>query len=262
MKSWLSFRRVLWLASAGLLSLSVAGCGGPNHLSGWYGGTNHAAALSYYPKSVPDGPPAPARPVNLQTSQSVIPNLPTGGLAAPNGEAARWALGASGAIVLFVNPADAAVPWEIRYVWMPAALKYDATLDVVDLQAVVRPAPLEWSPAFAPPKSPTQTVPEETVEPTASPQTLAQMGATITAAAKAWDLPPWVHLYVIAPQTAADWQLTQYQGFGLWLAFPGNPAAQSVSASTIPCLGANNTAFGYSPRAGLLTVKNTLATYP
>ncbi len=262
MQSRLLSRRFLWLISAGLISLSVAGCGGPNHLSGWYGGSNHAAALTYYPQSVPNGPPAPAHPVNLQPSQSFTPNLPTGGLAAPNGEAARWALGASGAVVLFVNPANAAVPWELRYVWIPAAIKYDATVDVVDMQAVARPAPLEWSAAYAPPKTLTQTVPSENVEPITPPQTLTQMGTTITAAAKEWDLPPWVHLYVIAPQTAANWQLTEYQGFGLWLAFPGNPAAQSVSASTIPWLGANNTAFGYSPRAGLLTVKNTLATYP
>ena len=257
MQSRLLSRRFLWLISAGLISLSVAGCGGPNHLSGWYGGSNHAAALSYYPQSVPNGPPAPAHPVNLLASGSTPPNLPTGGLAAPNGQAARWALGSSGAIIYFVNPGDAEVPWLLHYVWIPAAKKNDVTIDLVDVQAVSRPASFPWSSAYDAPRTPTQMVVPDIVEPPAPPQTLQQMGATIIAAAKAWNLPAWIHLYVISPQTAADWKISTSQGPVMWAAFPTN----LFDGNQIPCLAYNGSGFLFSPRSGNTLIKNSLGSY-
>ena len=219
-------KALAWLFGAGVVTIAIAGYANWHRIDQWYGryggfNTNPTAVTSYYPATVPAGPPAPARKLDIYsnppTSATKLsidsnppPAVPTGGLAGVQGRAARWALGRSGAIVVFINPGDAAVPWEIRYVWIPEAKKYHLTVDLVDIQAVVRPAPLgSGGPAYdKPPTHPTQTVAVKDVEPALPAQSLAQMATTMQAAAKAWHLPSWIQLYEISPQTAADWHAT------------------------------------------------------
>ena len=229
-----------WLFGAGVVTIALTGYANWHRLDQWYGryggfNTNPTAVTSHYPATVPAGPPDPATKLSLYSKAP--PAVPTSGLAGVRGLAARWALGRSGAIVVFINPGDAAVPWEIRYVWIPEAKKYHLTVDLVDIQAVARPAPLgSGGPAYGrPPADPTQTVAVQDVEPALPAQSLAQMATTMQAAAKAWHLPSWIQLYEISPQTAADWQLHSpyfnYRAF-MWLLL--QPLA---GGSGLPLLG-------------------------
>ena len=207
-------KKILWLLGGMAFSTVMAGCGIRSVLGA--NSSTNAMTPSYYnnyPLSVPDGAPAPTQSVNPQTSAQP-PSLPTGGLAGTNGRAAAWAIGLQGALVMFIDPANPLDAQQLHYVDVPIAKKYHVTLDIVDTVPVVRVAPL-GSAYFSNP-GPSSTV----IGQSPSPQTLSQMGATMTKAAKEWALPSWVHLYVIAPQTVAAWQINLRQNPTSWWVIP------------------------------------------
>ena len=219
-------KKILWLLGGMAFSTVMAGCGIRSVLGA--NSSTNAMTPSYYnnyPLSVPDGAPAPTQPINgsgapppnasvSSTQQGSPPLLPTRGLAGTNGRAAAWAIGLQGALVMFIDPANPLDAQQLHYVDVPIAKKYHVTLDIVDTVPVARVAPL-GSAYFSNP-GPSSTV----IGQSPSPQTLSQMGATMTKAAKEWALPSWVHLYVIAPQTVAAWQINLRQNPTSWWVIP------------------------------------------
>ena len=240
-------KKILWLLGGMALSTVIAGCGIRSVL-GANSSTNTMAPSYYtnYPFSVPAGAPAPAQLFNgsgapppnasvSSTQSSTLPLLPTGGLAGTNGRAAAWAIGLQGALVMFIDPANPLDAQQLHYTDVPIAKKYHVTLDIVDTVPVSHVAPL--GPAYFSNPGPSSTV----IGQSPSPQTLSQMGATMTKAAKEWDLPSWVHLYVISLQTVAAWQINLRQNpTSWWVVPPGIAPAPALSGLAQNDIGPDN----------------------
>ncbi|WP_020375092.1 hypothetical protein [Sulfobacillus thermosulfidooxidans] len=223
---------VQWIRRWGLSVVVLGVLGGgywlfARHVTPMLQASQHRHGTLWYPASVAAGPPAAPTsmlfPSRSGGGQTTILTLPTGGLAAPDGRAARWALGAQGALVLFINPAN---PWdaqEVKDALVPVASKEHMALDVVDTVAVTQVASLPA--ANAEPPGPSSTI----IGQSTTPQTLAQMGITVTKAAHTWQLPSWVHLYVVAPPTLKAWQISLTQDPTLWVVvLPSNGGVPMV----------------------------------
>lgn len=163
--------------------------------------------FSSYPASVKAGVPTSAQPfdfsVGPNTNPADTPPPPTGGLAGAKGQATAWSFGLGGAIILFINPANAIDSWDVAYAWVPAAKAWDVSLDVVDVAPVVSVASVG-----TPPTSPNSAILEGYGGAAATHQSLTQMAATMAQARTAWHLPAWVNCYEVSPDTARAWHVT------------------------------------------------------
>lgn len=185
-------------------STSVSQPSGPHDFSSW-------------PTKVAAGAPKPAQKFHGVVGSSgplILPPPPSGGLAGANGQAATWAIGQAGAVVLFMNPSNSLDAWDIKYAWVPAAQKYDTSLDLVDIVPTASIANVGKPPAS--PSDFNRSLFSNTGVPANGSQSLAQMAKTMAEAKKKWQLPSWVHIYEISAQTAAawglEWGLAAYSG--------------------------------------------------
>lgn len=152
-------------------------------------------------------------------------------------------------MILFMNPSNGLDAWDIKYGWLPAAEKYDTSLDLVDIVPST-----SIGTTGAPPSDPsvlTATDGGQSGLPSQAPQSLAQMATTMVQAAKAWGLPSWVHLYEISAATAKAWGM-QYgiaadantvangtqSAPTLWLFYPPRGAGEQPPVMSVNVPGA------------------------
>lgn len=170
--------------------------------------TSHkATATYYYPPHVAPGPPGPA------TQFSLPGTLPTGGLANVQGQAASWAIGSNGALIVFINPGNPYDGLEILQGLVPLAQQRRLALDVVDTVPVTQvglfssASNLKNAIALSSPTAGVSSV----------PQTLAQMGSSMNLATRLWHLPAWVHLYVVETSALKSWKISLQEEPTLWV---------------------------------------------